>query len=100
MHLINTCKRLITLSHDSGEKVERIKLMPAGESVNVPDAVAKSAYVQALINDGSLAVAADKSATANGLSEIKAQAKELGINVGSKWSEDKIKIEIEKALGK
>lgn len=98
----NTCARLIVIEHVIDEKVEKFQFMPAGEAVDTPKSVVNGKYCQALIADGSLAVVGDSAETVaeDDLSDLRAQAAELGITVDKRWGSDRLSDEIEKALEK
>lgn len=101
MKLKNMVPRLITIEHEIGGDVKSFRFMPAGEPVEVPRQVVKSFYAKALINDGSLAIVDTDDAEVeadDGLSELVAQAEELGVKVDKRWGEDRLLSEIEAKL--
>lgn len=98
MFMKNEAARLITINAD-GQKYQVLPgLNPA---VEVPDAVAKIPFVQALLKNGSLRRAGEDELEADeGDDEIEAlreQAKELGISVDKRWGEKRLLEEIAKA---
>jgi len=99
--LINKCARLITLEELVEGKKRTYQFMPAGQAVPVTDSVASAPYTKALIDDGSLSfVDGDASSPDDDLSDLKAQAEDLGITVDKRWGKDRLSDEIEKALEK
>jgi len=106
MKIKNMVARLITVDHEVSGEVKSFRFMPAGEPIEVPKQVASSLYIKALINDGSLSIVdveddveddADP-AEASRLSDLVAQAEELGVKVDKRWGDDRLTSEIEAAL--
>lgn len=108
MYIINKSARLIDFSWDK----EKYRLMPAGEAVEIPDGAMKSAFLKALIKDGS--VSNEDSPEQGDLVEevkevekaesddseidgLRTQAEDLGIAIDKRWGESRLKEEIEKA---
>ena len=102
MKIKNACARLITINDDGNA----YRFMPAGESVDIPESVAGSMYVKALIENGSLAIVSDEADTGDvgdtggtGSEDIIAELESLGVTVDKRWGEDRLAQELEKALG-
>ena len=109
MHLKNKAARLITFSWNK----EKYRLLPAGDSVPVPDEAKKSAFLKSLIEDGSVEIVSasdaeldniedtesdDKTDSEAELDELRDQASDLGIDIDKRWGSTRLKEEIEKAL--
>lgn len=94
MFIKNTVAKLITLNYDG----KAYKFMPAGDSVEVPDkAKNESPFLGALLRSGDLSEVAKSE---DGMTSLIEQAEELDIKVDKRWSETRLKDEIDKALSK
>ncbi len=100
MKIKNNCARLITIEHVIDGNVEKFQFMPAGDAIEVPSQVAKGKYCQALIADGSLVRdgESEEAGSDDELSDLRAQAIDLGITVDNRWGSERLSTEIEKAL--
>lgn len=105
MFLKNEAARLITINHLVGEKETSYPILPGeNPAVEVPDAVAKIDFVKALLKNGDLRrVGADEleneeeeEEDEDGLEALRAEAAELGIEVG-RWGAPRLRTEIAKA---
>ena len=96
MHIVNKSARLIDFSWDK----KKYRLMPAGKSVEVPDAAAKSTFLKALIDDGSVAKVANEltkeEKAAIKLESLQEEAKSLGIEFDDSWNAKDLTAEIKK----
>lgn len=96
MHIINKSKRLIDFSWNK----KKYRLMPAGKAVEVPDEAAKSAFLKALIKDGSVEETKELTKEEKAAIELEAlqqEASDLGIEVKDGWDAKKLAAEIKKA---
>lgn len=103
MFLKNEAARLITINHLVGEKETSYPILPGeNPAAEVPDAVAKIDFVKALLKNGDLRrVGADEleneeEEDEDGLEALRAEAVELGIEVG-RWGAPRLRTEIAKA---
>ena len=104
MFLKNEAARLITINHLVGETETSYPILPGeNPAVEVPDAVAKIDFVKALLKNGDLRrVGADELESEDDEDEVdmdalRAEAAELGIEVGPRWGEKRLREEIAKA---
>lgn len=103
MFLKNEAARLITINHLVGETETSYPILPGeNPAVEVPDAVKKIDFVKALIKSGDLRVVdgAEEEGDEGGgvdMDALRAEAAELGIEVGSRWGEKRLREEIAKA---
>ena len=102
MFLKNEATRLITINHLVGEKETSYPILPGeNPAVEVPDAVAKIDFVKALLKSGDLRrVGADELESEEDevdMDALRAEAAELGIEVGPRWGEKRLREEIAKA---
>lgn len=100
MHLKNEAARLITVNFGG----EKFKILPGeNPAVEVPDEAAKLPFVKALLKSGDLRrVGSDELGEQeedgdDGLDELTAQAKALGIKVDKRWKAERLAEEIAKA---
>jgi len=95
MHIINKSARLIDFSWNK----KKYRLMPAGKAVEVPDDATKSAFLKALIKDGSIEEVKELTKEEKAEIELEAlreQATGLGIEVKEDWDAKKLAAEIKK----
>ena len=98
MHIINKSARLITFSWNK----KKYPLMPAGKAVEVPDDAMKSAFLKALMKDGSIEESKPLSKEEKAEIELEAlreQAASLDIEVKDGWDAKKLAAEIKKKEG-
>lgn len=99
MLLKNKSPRLISINASANPE-DRIDLMPAGESVDVPDKLCGSRYVKALIQSGAIVEAGESPESNDPLgdmtvADLKAYADGLEIEYGSSIKKDDLKALIE-----
>ncbi|EKT4497367.1 hypothetical protein QEM27_005192 [Pseudomonas putida] len=102
MHLKNEAARLITIRHIvDGAKVSYQILPGENPAVEVPDEVAKTAFVKALIQNGDLRrVGADEGddegEDEDDIATLREQAGRAGVKVDKRWSAARLREEIAK----
>lgn len=99
MYVLNKAARLITFSWEG----KKYKLMPAGDSVELPDTARKSKFLSALAADGSVviestAAQADLMDDIDDLAELRQEAADLSIKVDKRWGESKLQEMIDAKL--
>lgn len=91
MKIKNNCARLITINYDFNS----YKLMPAGESVEIPDeANTECKFLSLLLADRSVIITEEPKAakeSKSDLADLIAEAESLGIEVDKRWGEKKLK---------
>lgn len=98
MLLKNTSARLLTVNH----KGEKYRILPGNNpAVEVPDAACKSDFVKGLLANGSLMqVAKVETVTEpDERDELIAELESLGVDVDNRWGVERLKKELEQALG-
>ena len=99
MKILNKAARLINFNFGG----TKYKLMPAGNSVEVPDEAMGSKFLKALIELGDVSIteaagsATDEKDEAEALEALKAEAEALEVSVDKRWGIKRLKEEIEKA---
>lgn len=103
MFLKNEAARLITINHLVDDKETSYRILPGeNPAVEVPDAVAKIDFVKALLKNGDLRrVGSDEldieeEDDSDVLGQLRDRATELGIEVGGRWGEKRLREEIAK----
>ncbi|TGA85219.1 hypothetical protein [Pseudomonas aeruginosa] len=102
MHLKNEAARLITIRHIvDGAKVSYQILPGENPAVEVPDEVAKTAFVKALIQNGDLRrVGADEGddegEDEDDIATLREQAGRAGVKVNKTWGAARLREEIAK----
>lgn len=102
MYLKNEAARLITIRHIvDGAKVSYQILPGENPAVEVPDEVAKTAFVKALIQNGDLRrVGADEGddegEDEDDIATLREQAGRAGVKVDKRWSAERLREEIAK----
>jgi len=104
MFLKNEAARLITIHHMAAGVKTSYPILPGeNPAVEVPDAVAKIDFVKVLLKNGDLRIAdadeaeGDDDDSGDDIEALRAEALELGIQVGDRWGAKRIKAEIAKA---
>ena len=99
MYVRNLAARLITIDW----KGIKYPLMPAGDSVEVPDSAKESKFVQALEKERSIEIKDSESQDdllddIDELAPLREEAVELGIKVDKRWGEAKLREAIDAKL--
>lgn len=93
MNLINKSARLIDFSWNK----KKYRLKPAGKAVPVPDDAMNSAFLKALMEDGSIEEKkglSEEETAANELESLRDQASILKIRFDDDWTAKKLEAEI------
>ncbi|HBO3938705.1 TPA: hypothetical protein ACQQIX_006056 [Pseudomonas aeruginosa] len=102
MYLKNEAARLITIRHIvDGAKVSYQILPGENPAVEVPDEVAKTAFVKALIQNGDLRRVGvdegdDEGEDEDDIATLREQAGRAGVKVDKRWSAERLREEIAK----
>lgn len=87
--------RLITVNHE-GESYEIVPGGAGSVAVDVPNSIAKSSFVKALVEDGSLILSdVTEDEPEDDLDALREEAEKLGIKVDKRWKAERIQQEID-----
>lgn len=87
--------RLITVNHE-GESYEIVPGGAGSVAVDVPNSIAKSPFVKALVEDGSLILSdVTEDEPEDDLDALREEAEKLGIKVDKRWKAERIQQEID-----